>query len=696
MAKKAPKRDEDLTSKPGVEDHCLDLFKSVEKGFETQRDRSDNLSDNWDLYNCILSDKQFYNGTSKISLPFIHDGVEALVGRYANQLFPQSGRYVEVTTAEVDPPQAYQALLETYVRKARLRTQIVPALLRNGIIEGTYLLYVDWMERTRDVVFRTQKQPMTDGMPNEAAEPVDDFDEDEITDSWPDVEVISDSDFVLLPAASNSVDDALDRGGSATILRRWSKEKIKQLAAEGELRKSVADDLMEEMNNQRASKDKDTAKAQLDSAGIRERGKVAVVYETWTKLKIKGERVLCRIYFGGEDRLLGVKRCPYWNDRAPIIGAPVRKMAGTFKSVPPVQPCSDLQILANDTINEGADTAHFSAMPIVMTDPLKNPRIETMTLGLAAVWATSPNDTQIVQFPELWASAIERATVLRDQIFQTLGVNPSMIPQSSGGVSKKRNQAEIAMEQQVDLLNTADAVSILEESILTPLIQRFAEYDHQFRDKNVTIRTYGEMGLKANMQEVEPLQLNNRFEFRWFGLEAARNAAQMQQQIAWVNVVKSLPPESYAGYQLKLAPLIVQGTENVFGPRLAPLIFEKINAITVDPMMENEMLLEGFPVQVHPADDDQQHIQVHMLLAQEGDPHQNVKPHIQAHMQQMQAKAMAQQQPQQPGKPGGGGAGAPRPGAQAGPPKPAQQPPGAIHKDNMARTGGVVPMPRKM
>jgi hypothetical protein len=63
---------------------------------------------------------------------------------------------------------------------------------------------------------------------------------------------------------------------------------------------------------------------------------------------------------------------------------------------------SDLQIFANDTINEGADTAHFSAMPIVMTDPLKNPRVDTMVLGLAAVWDASPNDTKIVEFPELW------------------------------------------------------------------------------------------------------------------------------------------------------------------------------------------------------------------------------------------------------------------------------------------------------
>ena len=689
---KAPKRDEDLSTKAGVEDRCLDLYKDVEKAFENQRDRVDQAMDNWDLYNCVLSDKQFYNGQSKISLPFIHDAVEARVTRYVNQLFPVSGRYVEVTTSEADPPMRTQALLETYVRKCKLRTKIVPALLRNGDIEGSYLVYAGWKDRTRDIAYRVKTQPQTDGLTNEAAEPVDDIQEEELVDAFPDVEVISDADFVLLPAASNSIEDALEEGGSASVLRRWSKSKIKQMIADGDLRKTEGEALLEEMNNQRTSKDRDTAKEQLDAAGVKERGKVALVYETWTRMKVAGERYLVRIFFGGEKRILGVKRCPYWNDRCPIIGSPVRKMGGTFKAPAPVTQVTDLQIFANDTINEGADTAHFSAMPIVMTDPLTNPRVETMTLGLAAVWETSPASTSIVQFPELWRSALERASAIKDQIFQTLSVNPAMIPQGTNS-SKKRSQAEVAVEQQVDLLNTADAATTLEEAILTPLVQRFAEYDHQFRDKPMTIRIYGEAGLEANMEEVEPIQLNSRFEFRWYGLESARNSAQMQQQIAWLNVIKEIPPEQYKDYELNLSPMMVQGTENVFGPRLGPQILHKKNMIGVDPMDENDMLIHGFPVMVHPGDDDQQHIQAHMMVVEAGDPHGMAKQHVMQHMQAMQMKAQ-QQQGAGAGPPGKGGGG-PRPGAQPAMPRGGQQPPGAIHKDAMPAAGGVVPMPRR-
>ncbi len=671
------------------------LFVDVEKGFEDQRSRTEDLMDNWDLYHCRLGDKQFYAGNSKIFVPFVKDAVDARVTRFVNQMFPQSGRYVEVTTGEADPPFATQALIESYVRQSKMRTRIMPALIRNGDIEGQYSIYVSWKEHKRASVFRTQRQPTTDGLPNEAASPVDDVEEEEIVDEAPDVEVLSDADLLVMPVTASSIDDALDCGGSVTVMRRWTTGKIKALIAQGEIEEDQGEDLIEAMNAVRNDDKVDTAKKMADAAGIKSKGKTALVYETWHIAKVEGEPRLCRTYWAGDDRYLSHRRNPFWNDRCPVISAPTEKVAGVFKGMPPVSAVADLQIFANDTINEGADTAHFSAMPIIMTDPLKNPRVDTMVLGLGAVWDTSPADTKIVEFPDLWRSAIERAEAIKQQIFQTLGVNPAMIPQQTGG-AKKRNQAEIANEQQVDILTTADAVTNLEEEILTPTVQRFAEYDHQFRDHEITVRIYGEMGLRANMEEVEPLQLNKRFEFRWYGVESARNAAQMQQQIAWVNVVKELPPTAYPNYDLDISPMIVQGTENVFGPRIAPLIFKRKTVISVDPEQENMMLDHGFRVAVHPGDDDMQHIQVHLAGVQEGgDPHGTFREHIQLHQQQMQAKVMAAQQSQPAGGAGPGGGAGPAPGGQPTMPRQGKQPAGAIHPDSMPKAGAT-PMPRKM
>lgn len=692
---KITKRDEELSTRKAVSKRLLEVFADVEKGFGEQRTRADEILDFWDAYNCQLGERQFYNGTSQIFVPIVHDAIEARVTRFTNQIFPQSGRYVDVTTSEGDLPNATMALLENYVRSAHLRTQVVPALIRNGDNEGQYSLYVDWRKTTRHVAQRVKEPVRVGGLDMPDLGEVDTIEEMEVVDAGPSVEVIADADLLVLPVTANSIDEAIEEGGSVTVMRRWSKSRIKRMIADGDIETVAGEALLANMSRKESPNRPDTAKALAHAAGIRGGAgvKFAQVFETWTKLKIDGKMRVCRAYYGGDEQIIGCKLNPYWCDRVPVISAPVRKLPNVFKGRPPAADVLDLQILANDTINEGADTAHFSAMPIIATDPEKNPRVGSMVLGLAALWETSPNDTKFMQFPELWRSSLERAEAIKTQVFQTLGVNPSMMPQQTG-TGRKRNQAEIALEQQVDVLTTADSVTNIEEGVLTPLTQRFADYDHQFREDSIAIRVYGEMGLRAKMEEVDPIQMNKRYVFTWLGVEAARNAARMQQQIAGINVVKGIPPQMYAGYKLNLAPVMVQLMENLFGPRLAPLVLEDQRMqLSVEPEMENQMLEQGFQVAVHPGDDDVKHLQAHVALMQQGDPHGNIRLHLQAHQVQMQAKTQMAQQQQQAGL--GGGGGGPQPGAQPGTVRGAKGPPGAIGPEQMP-AAGAVDMPRKM
>jgi hypothetical protein len=689
----ALERDAELSKRSKITEEALKITEAAQKAFEGQSDRGEANLDHWDAYNCTLSDRQFYHGTSTICTPFVQDAVQARRTRFSNQLFPENQKHIESIGSE-GTPYAIVSLLEHYVRQLKLKTNVVDPLLVNGDLEGQYNLYVGWEETTRHVTRRAPR-PVEDEDGNELpVDPVEDMEEEqEIVDSGPRVEVLSDADVVVFPATAQSIEQAIESGGGVAILRRWTKGEIKRLIAKKQLDKKAAEALLEAMSSQtQKSGQADTPKAQGSAAGIKiTRGsKMAVVYEIWAKLTIDGDRRLCRILWAGEKIFLSIKRNPYWCDRVPVLSCPVERTSGVLKGRAPVASVLDFHILANDTVNEAADSGHFSLLPIIMTDPAKNPKVGSLVLAPAAIWETSPNDTQFAKFPDMWKDGVERVMEIRAQIFQTLSVNPAMIPGTTGK-NRKMNQAEIAQEQQVDIITTADAVTVLEEGILTPLLTLILEFDHQFRDKAITIRQFGPVGQKMTMEDLEPIQVDRKVEFRWFGVEAAKTAAKLQQQIAGVNVLRGIPPQAYPGYKLNLAPVISQVVENLFGPVLAPEIFSEEELISVDPQVENDMMIHGFDTPIHPSDDDAQHLQVHQQAMASGDPHGTVRKHMVKHQSALQAKAMQKMRAMMPQQGQGGG---PQMGGQPGMPQSQPGAPGQIHPDQMARAGDVT-MPRK-
>ena len=142
-------RDTELSSRKAIRDRLQSIYDDVWQGFQAQARRSDAIMDNWDAYNAILGARQFYNGNSEIFVPIICDAVNARKTRFTNQIFPTSGRYVEVISEDGEEPNAIMALLEHYMRQARMRTLVMPAMMVNGDVEGQYNVYVTWEERPR-------------------------------------------------------------------------------------------------------------------------------------------------------------------------------------------------------------------------------------------------------------------------------------------------------------------------------------------------------------------------------------------------------------------------------------------------------------------------------------------------------------------------------------------------------------------
>ena len=140
-------RSAELKDKLGVTKRCLEIYKTVERGFQDQWERGNSQMDYWDIYNCQLGPNQFYSGNSKIFAPIVHDAVNARKTRFVNQIFPQSGKHIEVSASE-DKPQAIMSLLEFYILvdiEARLRdTSLVLEFGRTvlGLLRSKYVLLV--------------------------------------------------------------------------------------------------------------------------------------------------------------------------------------------------------------------------------------------------------------------------------------------------------------------------------------------------------------------------------------------------------------------------------------------------------------------------------------------------------------------------------------------------------------------------
>lgn len=724
------RRDADLLgrSDSAARSWCRKKIEAIVKGFEEQAARSDDLDQWWRIYHCELDDNQFYNGNAQVYIPAIRDAINARATRNANQLFPNPGRAVDVTSTDGMLPWEIVALLDHYIRTAKLKTEVVKPLLRMGDIEGQYNLYVDWMTVDRQIVSRETRKPKDpetgQEMPVESADAeIIDITEEDIEDGRPCFEVLHDADVLVLPASADSVEDALMSGGSATIVRRWSKEKYEDMIEDGEIDGLLVDDDGEVMKvaSENMNGLNDLEKKLARAVGIRSAGPHNLMFETWIMAPLgdkgafskKGKRRLCRLWWNISRDPEGLKRNPYWNDRCPLLSAPVEKVSGVFKGKSLVEPLAPVQYEMNDAANERADVDHYSAMPMVRRTPGQGNK--PIVLNLGAIIDAAAGEIEFMAFPDLSARAKARIMDGMAIIFQSLSVNPSMLPMQQG-VAGRRNQAQIAQEQQIDLLTVSEAVQVPEENLLTPLLAWMADLDYQFRDRHLTTRAFGELGIRAEMIDVPPLRNRAQYEFRWYGTEQTKsNIAMIQQGTAFLNVLNGMKPQVEAeGFRVTIAPLLERSALNIFGGAGAQVLHDARHELSMDPMIENRLMADGHVVPTHPLDQDQQHLLAHGAEAQQtGDPHGTFRVHIAAHLTQMQAKAQAammaqaQQMMQQMqggvGVPGGAGPGVsgrppgaqpPQPGAQPQGPRILKGPNGAIPPEQMPRAGGVV-MPRR-
>jgi len=699
------KKDENLDSK-GIEDEstpienwankldseiykkCAKMYTKIVQAFENRNEADEMIEEYWNIYNAESDDNQMYQGNSNSYIPAVRDAINARSKRALKQNFPTKYKHVEAVGSDGQEPQAQLALLEHYIRSTKLKSTC-RSLYVAGDVTGQWGLYIDWMRDVRTIGNMVKRPAAVEDL--EAEDPTDEKEEigdEETVDEGPVIIDYATEDLIVIPPTCNDINKA----DIVAMKMRMYEEDIERMVDEGIFILPEDTSVSDWIKDKKGAKDRNPPKKRTQDAGIKTEGTLtyALIFEATAYLEFEeGKKSLAYIYFIGDDDILGIIKAPQWGQKRPQISAPVERISGSFNGQSKMESVKWMQWNLNDFWNMGQDSAAYSLLPIVMTDPESNPNYAMMVYGLAAVWPIDPNKTKFASFPALWKDAEMMCASIEGKIQSSLDVTPMMMGRVPAG---RKNSNMVGAQQQEQSIPIMDHAERFEEVILNPLLERFFEYDCQFRQEELTVLTLGEVGVKAMMQKVPPMQWGNRYFFQWFGTEFVMNMQRMQQQIATMNVLRGIPPQQLNGRKLDITPILQILSDNVFGTELSgQILIDDRNKFTVPPEIEDEMMVNHIQVETHESDNDIEHLQKHQVAAQaSGDPAGLIRTHMEQHMQQLQKKRqMAAPPPPKgaqgvPGGTGPGAAGTPRPGAQTAAPQGPQQPPGMIGPDQMA------------
>jgi hypothetical protein len=594
----------------------------------------------------------------------------------------------------------------------------VRAALIAGDVTGQWSLLMDWNKEKRLITKLVTKPPIVEAIDGETPEDLDiefpieleeeeSLETEEVEEEGPDIAIIPVQDIAVIPPTENN----LQKAKAVALRLRMTPEMVEMKVDEGVF---VLPEGMtvEAFCTPDKGKDKRPAnKKAVNDAGIRLEGtyKYALIYMVYCKLpfggKIDEEAI---VYFATSTKIIGLIKNPLWSGKRPLISAPLEMVEGSFYGISKIEPVKFTQWQICDFWNMMQDSATYTTLPIFAADPMSNPMWQMMTISPGAVWPIAPSAVEQMKFEPMWGKSAPQLEMMKAQVRESMDVNDAMMGKSPPG---RKNNALIGSMQQEQATNIGDVAERFEEEVLDPLVEMIFEFDQQFRTNNLVIEQRGEIGYKATIQNIPPQQWGQRYIFRWTGTDFMNSLQRMQQQTAFINVVKGTPPQMMGKKRLDVTPMLEDHANNLFGPEMGPrILVDESNLYTVPAEVEEEILWNDAPVDIHEGDDDVAHLQVHIrganMAATGGhpDPMGYRKAHMTAHMESLKKKRekqMGQQQQQggMPGSPGGmqpgggpapGIAGAPRPGAVPAPggPRGMQNPPGAISQDAMPGAPG--------
>lgn len=344
---------------------------------------------------------------------------------------------------------------------------------------------------------------------------------------------------------------------------------------------------------------------------------------------------------------------PLWYGGSTYLAPRFRREEDEFYGHPLYDGIDRLGYILNDIINHTLDGFSISANPIAKIDPSAHSRPQTLRLLPGAKWMIRPDAAIFDRPPDVTGSGIGMASYVQGAIhdFGALGAVATGQPAVRGRGRAGNTASGLGMISQASSLEVQTALENLDLELGVPLLEKCAQYIDQFMLDPIVLRILGEGGVSFVEKRLAAQDVIGNYVFKWLGSTATRErnmlAAQMERLIPALAQVSQLPGAQVQvnyGYILRR---LWSDAFNLHGAEKAFKIPEDEKSI--DPAWENELILADRPVEVHPADNDIQHLQTHYQLIY--DPRVRNHPerfavlveHIQATEMAAQQKAMAMQ-----------------------------------------------------
>jgi hypothetical protein len=374
-----------------------------------------------------------------------------------------------------------------------------------------------------------------------------------------------------------------------------------------------------------------------------------------------------------------VQQNPFWYGGHPYLAPRFSRETDEFYGHSLYEGIDRLGYILNDILNQTLDGFSIAANPIVKIDPSAHSRPASLRLQGGAKWLIRPDAAQFDRPPDVTPGGIGMASYVQGTIHDFGPLGPVAQGQSAvrGRGRAGNTAAGMGMVSQASSMEVGTSLEHLDQELGQPLLIKCSEYIDQFMIDPIALRILGAGGIGFVERRLSAQDVIGNYVFRWNAAQATREkhalAAQMERLLP---LLAQAEQASQGNLKVDYPYILRRLWSDGFGLHGAALAFTTPDDVkSIDPAWENELLLQDRPVQVHPGDDDMQHLQAHYAIIPrvQNNPERLAATiaHIQETEQAMQAKDLARQKQammmqQQmlmgPGGPGGqsGGGGTPQ------------------------------------